>query len=104
MFSRKHPRHTVQLPVKFTGDHEGEGLLTNLSLSGCRVERTDMLMEQSAVLALSLYPYLQESPVNIDAAVVRWTSGPEFGLEFLGIGPEAQHELERFIAGPALTQ
>ena len=104
MLSRRHPRHAVELPVRFTGDHDGEGLLTNLSFGGCRIERTDRLMEQSAVLTLDFYPSLQESPVNIDAAVVRWSSGSACGVEFLGIGPEAQHQLARYIAGPALTQ
>jgi hypothetical protein len=56
------------------------------------------------MLTLSLYPSLQESPVNIEAAVVRWISKPAFGVEFLIITHEVQHRLERSIAGPVLTQ
>jgi hypothetical protein len=104
MLSRQHPRHAVELPVTFTGDHNGEGLLTNLSLSGGRIERTDTHIERRAVLTLSLHPFLQESPVNIEVAAVRWTSGPACGVEFLRIGSEAQHRLARYIAGPALIQ
>ena len=104
MLSRQRPRHAVELPVTFTGDHSGEGLLTNLSLSGCQIERTGTLIERRAMLTLSLYPSLQESPVNIEAAVVRWISEPACGVEFLIISHEAQHRLERYVAGPVLTQ
>jgi hypothetical protein len=104
MIARKHSRHAVKFPIEFTGDYDGEGLLTNLSLSGCRLERADMLIEQDDILTLSLYPSLQESPVTIEAAVVRWISGLACGLEFFEVSPEAQHRLERYIAGPALAQ
>ena len=30
MLSRQHSQHMVEFPVTFTGDHHGEGLLTNL--------------------------------------------------------------------------
>ena len=99
----RHPRrHTVQLPVKFKGDHAGEGLLTDLSLGGCRIERTDTHIERRAMLTLSLYPSLEESPLTVDAAVVRWSSDLACGVEFLIIGSEAQQRLERYIAGPVL--
>ena len=103
MIARKHSRHAVKFPLEYTGDHDGEGLLTNLSLSGCRLERVDTLIEQDDLLTLSLYPSLQESPVDI-AAVVRWASGQACGLEFFEVCPEAQCRLERCLAGPALIQ
>ena len=104
MLSRQHPRHAVDLPVRFVGRHSGEGLLTNLSLSGCRMERTETHIERRAMLALSVYLSLQDSPINIRTAVVRWTSGLACGVEFLAVSLEAQQQLERYIAGPALIQ
>jgi hypothetical protein len=104
MLSRQHPRHPVQVPVTFTGDHDGQGLVTNLSLSGCRIERKDTHVERRAVLTLSLYPTPQESPVTIEVGMVRWTSGPAWGMEFLSLSFDAQQRLDRYIAGPARIQ
>jgi hypothetical protein len=35
MVPRQERRFAVWFPVCFTGDHEGEGLVTNLSIGGC---------------------------------------------------------------------
>ena len=68
MLSRQHPRHAVELPVTLTGDHNGEGLLTYLSLGGGRIERADAHIERRAVLTLTVYLSAQESPVIVDVA------------------------------------
>ena len=40
----------------------------------------------------------QAVPMQVDLAVVRWSSGREFGLEFLRMQPEEQTRLRRFIS------
>ncbi len=37
------------------------------------------------------------SPIHVDRAIVRWSSGNEFGLEFVGISFEEQERLQRLI-------
>ena len=103
MLSR-HPRHPVQLPVRFTGDHDGEGIVTNLSLGGCQIEQTDTRIERHAVLTLNVYLSPQDLPVTLEVAVVRWSSELACGVEFFTMTLEAQQRLERYTAGPALTQ
>ena len=88
----------MRLPVSFTGDHNGEGLLTNLSLSGCRLEQPNTLIDQDAILALSFCASLRIFSVNINGAVVRWTKGPACGVEFFDVDHQAQCRLERYIA------
>ena len=96
--------HAMEFQVTFTGDHDGQGLGTNLCLSGCRIERTDTHIERRAVLTLSLYPSPEDSPIIVDVAVVRWSSELACGVEFLTMSLEAQQRLERYIAASALRQ
>lgn len=94
MIPRKHPRFAVRMPISFTGDHDGAGLVTNLSIGGCRVEYADAPVDRKAMLTVYLSLSADEPPVKIDAALVPWTSPPNFGLEFLFLRPETLHQLE----------
>ena len=94
MLSRQHPRHPAQVPVTFTGDHDGAGLATNLSPSGCRIEQA---VERHAVLTLSFYLSPGESPVTVDVAVVRWSSELACGVEFFAMSLEPKQRLERYL-------
>jgi len=38
-----------------------------------------------------------EPPIDVDRAVVRWSKGREFGLQFIAMRPEAQEQLSRFV-------
>jgi hypothetical protein len=97
MIPRKYPRFAVHIPISFTGDHEGEGLVTNLSVGGCRVEHTDAVVDVKAMLTVLLPLSINEPPIKVDAALVRWTSSPNFGLEFVFLRPEALQRLERYL-------
>ena len=91
MNPRKFPRFVVELPVSFIGQYGGGGIVTNLSLGGCDIDRADVALEVDAMLTLHLYPPSWDAPIQIDAARVPWTMGSKFGLEFLSI-EENEHE------------
>ena len=94
---REHPRHEVQIPVSFLGDDvAGKGTVSNLSLGGCAV-KGDKLLRVGAFLELSVDLPGPEQNLSVDVAVVRWTLGEKFGLDFLQMQPEEQKRLRRFI-------
>ncbi len=72
-------RYQVHCPITLLGDHlVGEGTVRNVS-----TER--VLLPDQAV------------PMKVDLAVVRWSRGREFGLEFLRMQPEERDRLRRVI-------
>jgi hypothetical protein len=79
---RKHPRYPVRFKSLFSTDgvHIEEGVVTDLSLEGCRL--TSAIHVPSAIsLEIHIRPD-QHSPVYISRAVVRWEKDTVFGLEF----------------------
>ncbi len=92
MEQRRSSRFTVQLPMSFSGnDVAGSGLVWSLSHGGCTVVSEESV-QSGTPLVLHLHLAEQCSPFKIGLAVVRWSTGGEFGLEFLRL---ASHERER---------
>jgi len=48
-------------------------------------------------LRLHLYPPGEEPSIGIERALVRWSRGVEFGLQFVDIHPEDSERLSQFI-------
>ncbi len=72
-------RYQVHCPITLLGDHlVGEGTVRNVST-------VRVLLPDQAV------------PMKVDLAVVRWSRGREFGLEFLRMQPEERDRLRRVI-------
>jgi len=105
---RKNLRFAVQLPLSFKGDQiAGEGVVFNLSLEGCGVVfnlslegcavGSDTSIRQGTYLELCIQTYQQDLPIEVELAVVRWSEGREFGLEFIRIRAEEQDRLRRFV-------
>jgi len=57
----------------------------------------DKLLRVGAFLELSVNLPAPERNLSVDVAVVRWTLGEKFGLDFLQMQPEEQKRLRRFI-------
>jgi PilZ domain-containing protein len=79
---RKHPRYPVCFKCIFSTDgvRIEEGVVTDLSLEGCRL--TSAIHVPSAIsVEIHIRPD-QHSPVYISSAVVRWERETVFGLEF----------------------
>lgn len=105
---RKNLRFAVQLPLSFKGDQiTGEGVVFNLSLEGCGVvfnlsleggaDGSDTSIRPGTYLELCIQTYQQGLPIEVELAVVRWSEGREFGLEFIRIRAEEQDRLRRFV-------
>jgi len=79
---RKHQRYPVRFKSIFSTDgvHIEEGVVTDLSLEGCRL--TSAIHVPSAIsVEIHIRPD-QHSPVYISSAVVRWEKDTVCGVEF----------------------
>ena len=91
------PRFPVQIPVTYsTYDRSGGGLISHLSTDGGTVESEEPLA-QGMTLVLRLQLSEHESPVKVDLAVVRGTSGLESDLEFIRIPVQDKDRLRAFV-------
>jgi hypothetical protein len=64
----------------------GEGSLLDLSIRGCRIESL-IDVKPGATLEVRIEVIEHRPPIQIQAAVVRWSREREFGLEFEVIAP-----------------
>ena len=80
---RRLRRFTVQAPIRFRGDCDGNGVVSSISPSGCRVEQANRSgpVEMNCFLAAELD--LSEASSLIVGATVRWATDGRFGLEFV---------------------
>ena len=79
-----------------SGEIEGDGTVTNISLSGCRAE-SDINVAEGLDLRLTLLLPDQSPPVKVERASVRWVSGRAFGLSFIVFFPSERARLRTFI-------
>ena len=93
---RKYPRVAVRFPISFTGDRDGEGMVSNLSLGGCHVE-SETEVDRKDYLTFRVYHSFHEPPIKIDVAVVRWSRGTDFGVEFISLLSEEQDRLKQVL-------
>lgn len=101
---RKYTRFEVEIPLSFSGKQiAGGGLVNGLSKEGCSV-LSEEPVQSNTFMALHLHLPEQSSPLRIEVAEVRWTSGIAFGLEFKHLRAEEQERLRRFITWLENTQ
>ncbi len=104
MERRKHPRIQVQWRISFfvgpsslkEGRISGAGTASDLSVRGCRV-LSDTRVYSGMQMELRLYMPDDLMPMEVHQAMVRWSQGREFGLQFLRIAPEEEQRLRRFV-------
>ncbi len=105
MDTRKLPRFPVQCLITFSGDHiAGEGTVMNLSKNGWKVV-SNRRVPDGACLALRMslpvasHPIMTHyySPLEVDLAVVRWSTGREFGLEFISMETGEWKRIRQFV-------
>ncbi len=97
------PRTTERFPhrfrVLFSGIEaaiEGEGTITDLSKGGCRIESETCPPKGAELkIELSLSDYFW--PMKVDRAVVRWTKGRTFGVEFVTLQSAQRDRLVRVV-------
>ena len=96
MVPRQYPRFAVHFPISFSGDHDGDGVVLNLSVAGCYVE-SRTIVDRKAYLNVRLHTSRDHDPVKISVAVVRWSRGSKFGLEFILMETQDQEYLGDFL-------
>jgi hypothetical protein len=95
-------RKNLRFPVKFRSSFSsigmvgGEGSIVDLSIRGCRIE-SSIDVQPGASLDVRIKVVGSEPPIHIQAAVVRWSRGEEFGLEFEVIAPTEWVHLQEFV-------
>lgn len=95
-------RKNFRFPVKFRSSFSsiglvgGEGSIVDLSIRGCRIE-SSIDVQPGASLDIRMKVIENEPPIHIQAAIVRWSRGGEFGLEFEVIVPTEWAHLLDFV-------
>jgi hypothetical protein len=96
MVKRQHSRFPAKLPVLFSGNREGMGMLHNISLGGCQIE-SETCVFTGDYLNLTVQIYETDPPLKVEVAAVRWSEGGKFGLSFEWLQQEEQQRLNAFI-------
>ena len=95
---RKNLRYHVQFRSSFSSIAMvgGEGTVVDLSIRGCRIESsTDV--QPGASLEVRIAVIEHEPPVQVQQAIVRWSRGRQFGLEFETMVPEEWARLQHTV-------
>ena len=98
MEQRKNLRFHVQFRSSFSSIAMvgGEGSVVDLSIRGCRIESpTDV--QPGASLEVRIAAIEHEPPIQIQQALVRWSRGRQFGLEFVTMAPEEWARLQHTV-------
>lgn len=92
-YSRIYPRYQLHYPIIFGGaPFVGEGVLTNLSFSGCSVLCNREVLCGSDVRVSILLPD-QAHALTIELGTIKWVEGHQFGVEFLRLPEETRQRL-----------
>ena len=95
---RIHPRLPVAYPVIFGGaPFVGEGVVSDLSLSGCAVTCDRSVLTGSYVKLSVLLPEPTAS-LFIELGKVRWVRENVFGVEFIRVPTITRHRLDRVMS------
>lgn len=99
-------RRTARVPlgckVFYSGvDVEGEGMIQDISLEGCRIEG-NMPVKPGMKLSLVLAFPSVHSPTVVDRALVVWSNSDRFGLRHELLLPSERTQLGRLLDGPRM--
>ena len=103
---RPYLRFPVQCAVTYhAGPIQGQGTVWNLSLYGWKLSG-DVPLRVGQTCSLTVNLPNQES-IFVAAAIVRWVSGQEYGLETLAVEKQThsrlEHLIKRLILDPVRT-
>lgn len=77
------PRIYVRYPASVQTDNgAGQGILFDLSATGCRMQ-SNVALTPGSYLALHIEAPETESPLAVEVSIVRWHKDNQFGIEFL---------------------
>lgn len=94
-YSRIYPRYQLHYPIMFGGaPFVGEGVLTNLSFSGCSV-LCDREVQCGSHVRVSVLLPDQAQALTIELGTIKWVQGHQFGVEFVRLPEETRQRLNR---------
>ncbi len=104
MTSRKSARCRVEYGGSFLGERiSAQGVVLDLSPEGCRARSADEFHKGDCLRVLIDVPRY-ENPLHVTLAVVRWSNGQEFGMEFIRMEPDSQQRLCQLIRQIAVCE
>jgi hypothetical protein len=97
MDKRRYPRYAVEYPGSFLGNGISvEGMILNLSTAGCRGSNGGSMRKDALLRVVIDVPHYL-APIQVDRAIVRWSSANAFGLEFVGLSFDEQQRLQGLV-------
>jgi c-di-GMP-binding flagellar brake protein YcgR len=95
---RKAPRVRLGCRLFFSSEnyHEGEGVMIDLSKSGCAAE-SETAVAVGMILDLTIFLPDYDWQLHLNRSVVRWVQGQTFGLEFQNVRPVYRERLRRLV-------
>lgn len=101
-FERREVRVSGAYPVIFAGaPFLDEGVVRNLSVTGCQIECPRSVLLGSYV-QLGILLFDQAPSVRVEIGAIRWASGQRFGVEFIRMPDEEYQRLRHFLGGRLL--
>ena len=100
------PRICVRYPTSIqTDDGASEGILFDLSASGCRMQ-SNVTLTPGNYLALHIEIHDAESTLAVEVSIVRWHKDNQFGIEFLRYTEGDRERISGLVEGgkaPAIS-
>lgn len=96
-------RTHIRIPITCFVDYVGEGLIGtgvvhDLSADGAQIQGLpSQPVTVGKHLALRITLPNQHTPIEIEAAVVQWVQGHEFGVHIVDMSSEGKARVRRFI-------
>lgn len=89
----------VRYPASVQTDNgAAEGILFDLSATGCRMQ-SNVDLTQGSYLALHIDAPETESPLAVEVSIVRWHKDNQFGIEFLRYAQGVRERVSDLVEG-----
>src|SRR5262249_59973977 len=101
------PRCRLRVPVVYPASIQsdtgaGDGVLLDLSPTGCRM-RSDIMLNAGTYLALQIAVSQDPIPLAVEVSVVRWCKEGHFGVEFLRYSQRTRERVSNLVEALPLT-
>ncbi len=98
------PRLKLNCRVFFSGGVlEGEGLVNDLSKTGCKIQ-CQTVPEAGATLKAEFFLPDYPRPLKVERGLVRWVKSDTFGLEFVDIQASQRERLRVFLGTQSVSK
>ena len=102
------PRCRLRVPVGYPASIQsdtgaGEGVLLDLSPTGCRM-RSDIALNEGTYLALQIVISQERTPLAVEVSIVRWYKDGHFGVEFLRYSQGDRERVTNLVAALRSTE